>query len=1003
MRLGQWVGLMVVVTATAFGAEPADCEALIFCIGEADGLAADFGLGDADYQPYSERFPEPVVFRVGESSLREWPFIHPAPRDIWAGGGVHTHTIEFDLTEPHEESLFLHIGILDGHQFELSRVIVGVNGRDLPEQIAPPGRTMLAHNPRQFGSPTTMTFAVPPQLAQPGTNKITIRLEDESWIIYDYVALSTDESPPPHAMFVDVDLLNEFRQGPMSDVKEIVFAVRQRGNDGHWYANFGYFADCVDRLTYGDGGRLDVLNVQTGEVRSLINDPTGGVRDPQVHCDGETILFSYRPGGTRYYHLYTINADGSNLRQLTDGPYDDIEPTYMPDGRIMFVSSRANRWVNCWLTHVAVLYRCDADGSNIELISPNVEHDNTPWPLPDGRILYTRWEYVNRSQVDYHHLWTTNPDGTNQMAFYGNMHPGYVMIDAKPVPDSPYVVASFSPGHGLDEHDGVIMLVDPRNGPDDRTATRPVSQGWPEYRDPWAFGEDAFMAARGVQLVLLNDRGQEQVLYRLPDIDIQARLEVHEPRPLLPRPREAVIADRTRPEMATGSLLLENVYHGRNMEGVEPGDIAKLMIYESLPKPINYTGGMDPLTYGGSFTLERALGTVPIEPDGSAHFELPAKRPVFFVALDDNDMSVKRMLSFTTVQPGEITSCVGCHEERVETSEILSNPLPEAFQRPPSIIEPLPDYLPDVADFPRDIQPILDRHCVDCHGYEKTELGGPYAGGIVLTGDHGPMFSHSYFTMTVEELFKDNRNRAVSNLPPRTIGSGASRIFDYLDGSHYGVKVDSEERAMIRHWIDLGAPYPGTYAALGGGSIGGYFANQKVNTDFDWPTTQAGAEVMDRRCVSCHTEHAVLPRAMSDEREVSFWSFDINDPRMPLSRHIVFNLTRPENSLLLLAALAEEAGGLSLCQNPEGEPAPTFTSRDDPDYQVLLAMIEAGRDNLQQVKRFDMPDYQPPMPYIREMRRYGILPEDFPDDKPVDFYALDQDYWRSFWYEPRSR
>ena len=160
---------------------------------------------------------------------------------------------------------------------------------------------------------------------------------------------------------------------------------------------------------------------------------------------------------------------------------------------------------------------------------------------------------------------------------------------------------------------------------------------------------------------------------------------------------------------------------------------------------------------------------------------------------------------------------------------------------------------------------------------------------------------------------------------------------------------------------------------------------------------------MDRRCVSCHTEHAVLPRAMSDEREVSFWSFDINDPRMPLSRHIVFNLTRPENSLLLLAALAEEAGGLSLCQNPEGEPAPTFTSRDDPDYQVLLAMIEAGRDNLQQVKRFDMPDYQPPMPYIREMRRYGILPEDFPDDKPVDFYALDQDYWRSFWYEPRSR
>ena len=103
---------------------------------------------------------------------------------------------------------------------------------------------------------------------------------------------------------------------------------------------------------------------------------------------------------------------GTGLRQLTDGPWDDIEPSYLPDGSIVFASSRCQRWVNCWLTQVAILCRSDVDGRNLQPLSSNNEHDNTPWPLPDGRILYTRWEYVDRSQVDYHLLWVVNPDGT---------------------------------------------------------------------------------------------------------------------------------------------------------------------------------------------------------------------------------------------------------------------------------------------------------------------------------------------------------------------------------------------------------------------------------------------------------------------------------------------------------------------------------------------------------------------------------------------------------------
>src|SRR5262249_43176695 len=151
---------------------------------------------------------------------------------------------------------------------------------------------------------------------------------------------------------------------------------------------------------YGEGARLYRLHLRTGRLTALLADDGGGIRDPQVDYNGRKILFSYRPGGTENYHLYEINADGSGLRQLTDGPFDDIEPTYLANGDLIFVSSRAKRWVNCWLTQVATLHTASADGTRIRPLSSNNEQDNTPWPMPDGRILYTRWEYVDRSQVD---------------------------------------------------------------------------------------------------------------------------------------------------------------------------------------------------------------------------------------------------------------------------------------------------------------------------------------------------------------------------------------------------------------------------------------------------------------------------------------------------------------------------------------------------------------------------------------------------------------------------
>ncbi|MCX6906272.1 MAG: hypothetical protein NTW03_22895, partial [Verrucomicrobia bacterium] len=845
-----------------------------------------------------------------------------------------------------------------------------------------------------------LTIPVPAGLVRSGANSLALTLSDGSWMIYDYLYFGPN-SQPPLLSHNDDTLLGQFRAGPMAGVDEFIFCARRMNDtDGHWYANLGYYAHDANRKAWREGTKLCRWNVATGKLATILDDPRGGVRDPQVDYEGKKILFSYRKGGTENYLLYEINTDGSELRQLTDGIYDDIEPTYLPDGDIVFVSTRCKRWVNCWLTQVAIMHRCDATGRNVRAISSNNEQDNTPWPLPDGRLLYTRWEYVDRSQVDYHHLWVSNPDGTAQMNWYGNLHPGIVMIDAKPIPGSDKVVSIFSPGHGQREHAGTITLVDPKGGPDDRSFATRVSRG-NQFRDPWAFSERCFMAALNASLVVMDETGAQQEIFRLPEEDVKSGMYLHEPRPLSPRPRERIIPDRINPHQPAGRLVLANIYDGRNMTGVERGEIKKLLVLETLPMPIHFTGGMDPISYGGTFTLERIVGTVPVEADGSAYLEVPALRSLFLVALDENDLSVKRMQSFLTVQPGEVTGCVGCHEQRTRTPAAATYPT-LAMQRPPSKIEPVAG-VPEVIDYPRDVQPILDALCVSCHGYEKTALGGPRAGRLILTGDRGPMFSHSYYMMTIAHLFSDGRNRAQSSYAPRVLGSSSSRLLKLLDGSHYGVKASQQQKTMLRLWIETGAAYPGTYAALGTGMIGNYSENQQINMDGEWPATQAAARVMDQRCAKCHDQPGrLLPRTLSDERGVSFWQPSLNDPRLNTSRHIVFNLTRPERSMLVLAPLAEQAGGWGSCRDPKTkQPVTVFASTADPDYQQLLALCVAGQERLGQIKRFDMPDFSPRSDWVREMKRYGILTAELKPEERIDVYATERRYWQSLWYQPR--
>jgi len=266
----------------------------------------------------------------------------------------------------------------------------------------------------------------------------------------------------------------------MGGAEEIVFVVRGLYGDGHYYATFGHWSSDPNKMMHSpDGSRLCKLNLRTKQVTVLLDDPKGGFRDPRVHYDGRKLLFAYRKGGAKYYHLYESNTDGTGLRQLTAGDWDDVDPDYLPDGGIVFVSSRGNRFVPCYHTQAGLLHRMDANGGNIRLLSGNNVGDHRPAMLPDGRVIYTRWEYVDRAPQKFHSLWTMNPDGTEQMVLFGNtVSPDgkyFVMIDALPIPGSDKVVAVFSPGHGYRESAGHVMVVDTKAGPDDWTRVTQIS------------------------------------------------------------------------------------------------------------------------------------------------------------------------------------------------------------------------------------------------------------------------------------------------------------------------------------------------------------------------------------------------------------------------------------------------------------------------------------------------------------------------------------------------
>jgi hypothetical protein len=857
------------------------------------------------------------------------------------------------------------------------------------------------------------------------------------------VSTTFGRTPEQPSVAPKPSMLASFLDAGMPD--EILFAVRKPSTDGHWYASIAYYSTDQCRTTFpmNSGGKLCIYNVKTKKTRTIFEDPEGNIRDPQIHYDARRLVFAYLPKGKRHYSLYEINIDGTGLRQLTGrgedvspgmedyrtySPpgWDDFEPTYLPDDQIIFCSTRANRYVQCWMTQVATLHKCDADGGNIRMLSANIEQDNTPWVLSNGQVAYMRWEYVDRFHMGYHHLWSMNPDGTRQMVLYGNQINHGTILAPKPIPNSPKLVVTWSPGHGMREHYGKTAVIDPRLGPDDPKGVRYLSKD-NVHCDPWAFSENHILVANKTAIELLNGRGETEVLYRLPESLAKAGYWIGEPRPVMKRIREPVIADQTDTAVSYGTLALVNVYKGRKMRDVAPGTIKNLLVYEVLPKPINYAGAMSEMSAGGTFSVERLIGSVPVSENGSAYFTLPPLRSFLFLAMDAQGHCVKRMHSFTSLMPGEHTTCIGCHEPRTEApSADDHDQLLHLMRTQP--VDPVPVAgVPEIFDYLRDIQPILDKHCLECHNPDREE------GGFNISGHWGPLYPIGYIQMSWRQLFADNRiilpysEHSKSNFEPYQIGTGASRLLKLIEEGHEGVKMPESEQKIIRHWLDAGANHAGTYAVNSHGTIGFYLHSVNVRNDKDWPETRAMVEVMNRRCDQCHAPTEAEKRIGTYKLPAHFYiryyppdqfqknqyvAHTMSEDGGRFNRHLIYDLSYPELSKAARAPLAKEAGGLGVCRGKSGQVV--FKDKTDPDYLAIVAAVARGRRHiLEENNRFCMINpspnngencpvrFVPRRDYVREMIRYGVLPVSHDFAASVDPFELDKAYWKTFWYIPK--
>ena len=527
--------------------------------------------------------------------------------------------------------------------------------------------------------------------------------------------------------------------------------------------------------------------------------PSGSFLQPRLSYDARKIVFAFvetsgaldpydvmkvneEDGDHHYYHLWEINVDGTGLRQLTKGVYEDFMPEFLPDGDIAFMSSRRRSQSRCfWYGYsnrwqAYTLFRMKADGSNIRQLSWNDVAEWFPTMSNDGEILFARWDYIDRDAVRHQNLWKMRPDGTNPMAVWGNETPDpHCTFQPRAIPGSRKIVCVASAHHTCTG--GPIILIDPAKNENSEEAITHVTPGhYPEidiagrgaahampnasdphysdnnwYNSPYPFGEDLFLVAwsrddfhyepsrrnpnAALGLYVLSADGTRELLYR------DGVLSTECPEPLVPRPTPPKWISQLEPTLRAakqGEVFISDVHRG--LKTVTRGSLKEVRVVQIYPRtaPDQYLPNTG---CGGHENARGVLGTAKVEADGSTRFIVPAQVPLLFQVLDADGCAWRTMRSTTSLMPGERVSCVGCHEAKRE-APVSAATVSEAMKKPAQKMT-VPPEGGRPWGFVENVQPIFDRKCISCHAGDQAPCG------VDLTRAVDPRFSRETKVKTV--------------------------------------------------------------------------------------------------------------------------------------------------------------------------------------------------------------------------------------------------------------
>lgn len=637
---------------------------------------------------------------------------------------------------------------------------------------------------------------------------------------------------------------------PQVTARPLVFLERRRFTTQMLHEYMGYYYDYADIA----GGGVYVLEEpgRSTKVRDLIAGrlPRGNYTTLALSYDAQTVYFAFSERAAkkpdfysperRCFHLFALDLASGQLRQLTEGPNDDFDPCPLPDGGIAFMSTRRGGFGRChnvWEPLPAyTLHRMDASGENVRTLSFHETNEWHPFVLNDGRIVYSRWDYVDRSAANFHGLWTTNPDGTSPRILFGNYTDRInACYQAHAIPGSQRVL--FVAGGHHSAVGGSLVLVDPtkvaldpETGEDRFDSIEvltpevcfPEAPDWPKsyFHSPWPLSETCLLVSFSFDplpgmgpgeprdtttgLYYLDRFGNQELLYRKEGISCMY------PIPLARRPTPPIIPSKLDPQLGDeGELVLADV--NRSLRNLPPDrPVRSLRVYQILPKTATHVSNQPRIGYAHAEPARLLLGTVPVEADGSASFRVPARKPIYFQAVDASGRAVQTMRSATYLQPGERYTCVGCHESP-ETGTPPRQLL--ALKRPPSSLTPGPEGTRPFS-YPRLVQPVLERHCVRCHDGSQ----GPDKSRLVLTGEPAGTFSRSYEALRPYVRWYEWGGASIAQITtsPGQQGADMSPLAQILGDSTHGASVNlsDEERLRLFVWLDSNAPFYGTYGKV---------------------------------------------------------------------------------------------------------------------------------------------------------------------------------------------